>query len=41
MATRVKVTRTVTRTRKIPNGSVKCNVCGGKGYHKAPKKKKK
>ena len=24
------------RQKKIPQGSVKCNVCGGKGYHKSP-----
>ena len=36
-----KVTRTVTKERrkKVPDGNVQCNMCGGKGYHKAPKKK--
>lgn len=37
MAT-AKYTRTKTRTKKIPKGNVKCNMCGGKGYHKARKK---
>lgn len=34
------VTTTVTkkRTKKVPDGNVKCNVCGGKGYHKKPQK---
>ena len=33
-------TITKTRTKKIPEGSMKCNVCGGKGYYKKPKRKK-
>lgn len=34
------VTRTTkVRQKKVPSGSVKCNVCGGKGYHKKPKRK--
>ena len=32
-------TKTTRRQKKIPDGNVKCNVCGGKGYHKKPKKK--
>ena len=35
---RVKVTKT--REKKIPSGNVKCNVCGGRGYHKKPERKK-
>ena len=38
---KVKQTVTVkTRQRKVPKGSVRCNMCGGKGYHKARSKKK-
>ena len=28
------------KQKKIPQGSVKCNVCGGKGYHKSPSRNK-
>ena len=38
MGQKVTVT-TRSRTRKVPSGNVKCNVCGGKGYHKAPTRK--
>lgn len=39
---RVKQTVTrKTRTKKVPSGNVRCNMCGGKGYHKAPKRGKK
>lgn len=38
MAAKAKQTVTVRRKKKIPEGSVKCNVCGGKGYHKKPKR---
>ncbi len=34
------VTTTKTRQKKVPDNMVKCNVCGGKGYHKAPNRKK-
>lgn len=44
MAQKVKITKT-TKTRKRKTGGnsgyVKCNVCGGTGRHKSPKKKKK
>lgn len=41
MAAKAKVTQTTkTRQKKVPDGNVKCNVCGGKGYHKAPNRKK-
>lgn len=37
-----KVKQTVTkktRTKKIPEGNVQCNMCSGKGYYKKPKRK--
>ena len=38
---KVKQTITVrTRKKRVPEGSVVCNVCGGKGYHAKPKRKK-
>lgn len=39
MGQKVKIT-TRTRTKRVPKGNVVCNICGGKGYHKAPKRKK-
>ena len=36
---KVTYTKTTKRQKKIPKDSVKCNVCGGKGYHKKPKRK--
>ena len=38
-----KTTTSKSRTRKTggSSGYVKCNMCGGTGRHKAPKKKKK
>lgn len=37
------VTRTTTKQRekKVPEGSLKCNLCGGKGYVKKGYNKKK
>lgn len=38
---KVTVTKTTTtkeRKKKIPSGNVQCNVCGGKGYHRKPKR---
>ena len=39
---KVKVTKkttTKTRTKKIPEGNVQCNMCSGRGYYKKPKRK--
>lgn len=36
---RASYTKTTKRQKKIPDGMQKCNVCGGKGYHKKAKKK--
>lgn len=38
MAAKARVKQTIkTRQKKVPSGSVQCNMCGGKGYHKKRK----
>lgn len=34
-------TKTTKRVKKVPDGSTKCNICGGKGYLKKGYNKKK
>lgn len=41
MAKASQTRRTITvRSTSSRNGMMKCNICGGTGYHKIPKKKK-
>ena len=36
-----RVKQTVkTRSKKVPSGAVKCNICGGKGWYRKHSKKK-
>lgn len=38
MAKQTVTTTIKERRRKVPKDMVQCNMCGGKGYHKKPKR---